>query len=671
VNPDPENGVEALMKNLLLCAAVMFAGLLAGCSSGSSGPAAPTLTSIAVGPSTASVAAGLTQQFTATGTYSNNSTQNLTTTATWASSIPTVTVAGGLATTSAQGTATITATSNGITSPGVTLTITPPVLESIAVTPSNDTVPVGTLTQLAATGTYSDKSTQNLTTSVTWASSNVAQVPITTGATGGLATALAPTSVPVTITATSSDGAVSGNTQLTVSAAVLTSIVIPNGTQNIVTLAEGTSYQFTALGYYDDGSKHNITSQVAWSSATQAVATIVSNTGHAQSVTQGSTTITAQLGSLSATATLDVTSATIQSIAVGPSSETIAPLTTQAFSAVGSFSDASTQNITHDVVWASSNPSAATVSNISGSVGIATGVNTGTSTASTDVQATFTAQGVTQSGFAPLSVTTAALQTITVTPTNPALTAGVPGSPSTLALHAVGTFSDGTTQNVDNVASWTSSEASVATVNANVVTGVGNGPATISCTLNGVTGGASVTVEMLASIAITAPDNSTVAEGTAIGLVATGTLTDGRTQNLTNSALWTSSNPSIATVSSASGSFGQLAGIAPGAVTVTAEFAGQIAAASLTVTNATLTSIAVNPTAPTIDLGQSQQFTATGTFSDQSTEDLTQQVIWISSNPAVAIINNDGAIAATGTGTATIEAAFGTINNTATLTVNP
>ncbi|MGA3090653.1 MAG: Ig-like domain-containing protein [Terriglobales bacterium] len=659
------------MKNLLLCAAVMFAGLLAGCSSGSSGPAAPTLTSIAVGPSTASVAAGLTQQFTATGTYSNNSTQNLTTTATWASSIPTVTVAGGLATTSAQGTATITATSNGITSPGVTLTITPPVLESIAVTPSNDTVPVGTLTQLAATGTYSDKSTQNLTTSVTWASSNVAQVPITTGATGGLATALAPTSVPVTITATSSDGAVSGNTQLTVSAAVLTSIVIPNGTQNIVTLAEGTSYQFTALGYYDDGSKHNITSQVAWSSATQAVATIVSNTGHAQSVTQGSTTITAQLGSLSATATLDVTSATIQSIAVGPSSETIAPLTTQAFSAVGSFSDASTQNITHDVVWASSNPSAATVSNISGSVGIATGVNTGTSTASTDVQATFTAQGVTQSGFAPLSVTTAALQTITVTPTNPALTAGVPGSPSTLALHAVGTFSDGTTQNVDNVASWTSSEASVATVNANVVTGVGNGPATISCTLNGVTGGASVTVEMLASIAITAPDNSTVAEGTAIGLVATGTLTDGRTQNLTNSALWTSSNPSIATVSSASGSFGQLAGIAPGAVTVTAEFAGQIAAASLTVTNATLTSIAVNPTAPTIDLGQSQQFTATGTFSDQSTEDLTQQVIWISSNPAVAIINNDGAIAATGTGTATIEAAFGTINNTATLTVNP
>jgi hypothetical protein len=70
-------------------------------------------------------------------------------------------------------------------------------------------------------------------------------------------------------------------------------------------------------------------------------------------------------------------------------------------------------------------------------------------------------------------------------------------------------------------------------------------------------------------------------------------------------------------------------------------------------------------------LGQSQQFTATGTFSDQSTEDLTQQVIWISSNPAVAIINNDGAIAATGTGTATIEAAFGTINNTATLTVNP
>ncbi|MGA2360518.1 MAG: hypothetical protein ABSF66_16060 [Terriglobales bacterium] len=51
------------MKNLLLCFVMVFAGLLAGCSSGSSAAAkapAPTLTSIAVTPGAPMVAAGLT-----------------------------------------------------------------------------------------------------------------------------------------------------------------------------------------------------------------------------------------------------------------------------------------------------------------------------------------------------------------------------------------------------------------------------------------------------------------------------------------------------------------------------------------------------------------------------------------------------------------------------------
>jgi|CZKY01.1.fsa_nt_gi hypothetical protein len=83
------------MKKLLLCVVMVFAGLLAGCSSGNS---TPTLASIAVTPATASVTAGQSKQFKATGTYSNNSTQDLTATATWSSSNTSVaTVSGGLA----------------------------------------------------------------------------------------------------------------------------------------------------------------------------------------------------------------------------------------------------------------------------------------------------------------------------------------------------------------------------------------------------------------------------------------------------------------------------------------------------------------------------------------------------------------------------------------------
>jgi hypothetical protein len=178
-----------------------------------------------------------------------------------------------------------------------------------------------------------------------------------------------------------------------------------------------------------------------------------------------------------------------------------------------------------------------------------------------------------------------------------------------------------------------------------------------------------LTVEAFTAITIT-PASGTVAEGTSIALKATGTLTNGTTQDLTNSVQWTSSNPSVATMSVALGSYGQVTGIAPGTVTVTAVFAGQVGVASLTVTNATLSSIAIKPVNPTIALGSPQQFTATGTFSDGSTEPLSGQVTWTSSNIGVAIINSSGAISTTGTGTSTIEAAFGTVSNTTVLTVN-
>ena len=645
------------MKKLLLCAVVFFVGLLAGCSSGSSN-STPTLTSITVSTTTPSVAAGLPAQFTATGNYSNHTTQDLTATATWASSnMAVATIAsGGAASTLTQGMTSITATLNGVVGTAA-LTVTAAVLESIAVTPANDTVPVGTLTQFTAMGTYSDNSTQNLTSTATWTSSSTSEVTIVmSGATGGLATALATTPTAITITAAS--GTVSGSTGLTVGGATLTSIVIPSGPQNTVTIADGTSYQFTAYGFYNDGSKHNLTTKVTWASSNPAAATIGPGTGRAQSVIGGgnsSTTITATLGSVTGMATLDVSTATIASIVVSPSTTTIAPLTTETFTAIGTFSDSTTQNISQDVVWASGNPAAATISNTAGSIGIATGVAPG---GAATISATFTFDGVTGSGSAPLTVSSATLTSIAVTPASAGLAVN-----SNLGLQAIGHFSDGTTQHVETVAVWSSSAPTV-TLNGNIATGVSTGSAAITCQLGGVTSNAAnLTVEAFTAITITG--SATVAEGTSISLVATGTLADGTTQNITNSVLWTSSDPSLATMSNASGSFGQAAGIAPGAVTVIAAFAGQVGVASLTVTDATLSSITITPANPApIDLGDKQQFSAKGAFSDGTTENLTQQVTWTSSDITVAIIDSSGAAATTGTGTTTIGAALDSVSAT-------
>lgn len=648
------------MKNVALPFALVLAGLLSACSSGNSTPA-PTLTSITVSTQTPSVAAGLTSQFTATGNYSNSTTQDLTATATWSSSNTAVATiaAGGLAKglVANASPVTITATMGTVSGAG-SLTVTAAILQSVAVTPANDTVPIGTITPFTATGTYSDNSTQDLTSTAAWTSSNTAQASITSP--GGVVTALALTNTAITITATS--GTVSGNTGLTVANATLSSIVIPSGPQNTVTIANNTSYQFAAYGLYNDGSKRNLTTKVTWASSNQNAATIGAGTGRAQAVGANlSTSITATLGSVTGMATLDVSNATIQSIAVGPSGATIAPLTTQTFTAIGTFSDNSTQNISQDVVWASNN-AVATISNTAGSIGVATAVAPGGATAT--ISAAF--GGTT--GTASLIVSTATLSSITVTPATATLAVN-----ANLALQATGTFSDNSTQSITAVSTFTSLDTSIATVSENIVTGetISPNPVTINCSLGGVTGTASVTVEGFTAITINAPNNGNVAEDTSIALTATGTLTDGSTQNITSSVLWTSSNPSLATMSNSSGSYGWANGIAPGTVTVIASFGGQVGVTSLNVTDATLTTIAITPANPSVNLGTRQQFAAKGTFSDLSTQDLTQQVTWTSSDQAVAIINSTGLALTTGTGSTSIGATLNGITATpATLTVN-
>lgn len=99
-------------------------------SAGSSvAPSAPSLLSIAIMPTRTTIAAGATLQFTATGTYSDKSTQTLTNAVTWNSSSTGVATfssssnSPGLATAANPGSTSIVASSGTITSPAVTLTV--------------------------------------------------------------------------------------------------------------------------------------------------------------------------------------------------------------------------------------------------------------------------------------------------------------------------------------------------------------------------------------------------------------------------------------------------------------------------------------------------------------------------------------------------------------------
>lgn len=174
------------------------------------GVAVPVLNSIAVTPQNASLPRGRTLQYTATGTFSDGHTEDLTATATWQSTNPAASInAGGLATALDPGTTTIRAT-RGVVVGTTTLSVGPAALASIVVTPADPIVLTTESLAFAATGVLTDGTSQNLAGQVNWASSNPAIASVNAGS--GVATGVA--AGPTTISATK-DG-ITGSTTLQV-----------------------------------------------------------------------------------------------------------------------------------------------------------------------------------------------------------------------------------------------------------------------------------------------------------------------------------------------------------------------------------------------------------------------------------------------------------------------
>ena len=650
-----------------------FLGALAGCLDTT--PVSKILVSIEVTPSTAQTAVGTTTQFAATGTFGDDSERDVTAEVTWSSTdaaaatISNTAGSQGLATAAAVGTTTIVATSGSVTA-GATLTVTPVELVSIEVTPAASSVANGVTLQFTATGVYSDHSTQDLTAQATWASSNTIAAAVSNlPGSIGLATA---TGVGTTsISATS--GPVIGSTTLTVTSAVLVSIEVTPATLSI---ANGVTQQFTATGVFSDHSTQDLTAQVTWASSNTAAAAVSNDAGSiglATATGVGTTTISATSGGVSGSTTLTVTPTVLVSIEVTPADPSIANGVTQQFTATGVFSDHSTQDLTAQITWGSSDGAVATVSNTAGSNGLATTTGVGTTT----IDATsFTAISGVVIGSTTLTVTAAELVSIEVTPADPSVANGL-----TQQFTATGLYTDGSTQDLTTQLTWASSDSAVATVsNAagsnGLATTAGTGATTITATSGEVTASTTLTVTSAELVSIeVAPADPSVANGLTQQFTATGLYTDGSTQGLTTQLTWASSDSTVATVSNAAGSNGLATTAGTGATTITATSGEVTASTTLTVTSAELVSIEVAPADPSVANGLTQQFTATGLYTDGSTQDLTVQVTWSSSDSTVATVSNaagsNGLATTAGVGTTTIDATGGEVSGSTTLNVTP
>ena len=515
------------------------------------------------------------------------------------------------------------------------------VLESIVVTPATATIAKGTSQRFTATGNLSDGTQQDLSGSVEWSSSSTT---IATISSNGLATGVAPgvSSILARL------GNKSGAAELTVSPATVTSVAVTPGMPSI---ANGTTQQFTAIATLSDRSTQNVTATARWTSNNAAAATVDGN-GLATSVEPGETRITATVNGISGEATLTVTPAVVTVIQVTPTDSTIADGTTLQYTAIATFTDLSTQDVSGVATWVSSDTDTATIA----PDGLVTAREPGT----TNIRADFGGK----TGQTGLTVTAATIVSIAVTPDMPSIADG-----TTQQFTAIATLTDSSTQDVTATASWTSNNTNAATVDGNgLATSVDPGETRITATVNGISGEATLTVTpAVVTVIQVTPTDSTIADGTTLQYTAIATFTDLSTQDVSGVATWVSSDTDTATIAPD----GLVTAREPGTTNIRADFGGKTGQTGLTVTAATIVSIAVTPDMPSIADGTTQQFTAIATLTDSSTQDVTATASWTSNNTNAATVDGNGLATSVDPGETRITATVNGISGEATLTVTP
>ncbi len=425
-------------------------------------------------------------------------------------------------------------------------------------------------------------------------------------------------------------------------------------------IAKDTNANYTATAIYSDGTIKDITNDSTWSVATNSDKAQVdaSKKGRFLGTSSGQAKVSAKFDSLTGDANLNVTSATLVSIEVSRVTGLSSGSTAQYY-ATGIFSDGTTQDISSLVTWITGNSS---VININSS-GMTTEVGPGSTTISASLQ------GRTGSTNTVVSAITVSYVTVTG---SASLAAGTSSS-----YQAIATYSNGTAADVTTLATWNVDNSSTATISntsgsKGSLSALATGNVSVQATYMNVTGAKDVGVTAATVTSLSITPTVSIIKGTTYNYTATAAYSDGTTQSVSNSAVWSSSDTSVAGITTSPTNGGSTQGLLAGNATITATFGGKSATSNLTVNAATLVSISIGGNA-SVNKGETKQYTATGTYSDGSMQDISSSVSWSSSNTTVASISNasvdKGKAYADGIGTSTVTATLSGISGTGTITV--
>jgi len=529
-------------------------------------------------------------------------------------------------------------------------------LTSIEILADSPAIAAHTSTRLSVIGHFSGLFTRDITPQVVWSSAAPAVADFVSPATPNRVSGQAPGSAVLTAAV----GNVSSTFTLTVSPATVTSLTIAPAGPSI---AKGLGSQFVVSGAFSDGTNQDLTFDADWASSTPAVATIsnaAGSKGLAQALAVGTSTITATFDGVSGTTLLTVTTAALQTISVLPANPTILSLSRTAFTAVGSYSDGSTADITNQALWSSSSAGIAEVT----SGGAARTITPGTTLVSA------TLAGI--SGKSSLKVTGGFLTGITISPANPRLVRDTAGR-----MTAKGTFSNGSTRDISGAVDWTVANPAFATVttpggNLALLNPLAVTAGTIVTARSGTVfaeTGLTVTAPRLTGITI-APTSLDLTNGTSDRLTVTALFDDGSTQDVTIVCDWTSDAAATAPVGNSGTAKGRVSGAADGPAIISASYGGLTARSTVTVRTRLLQDLIITGVTATT-VGNQVTLTATASYSDGS-KVVTEDTDWSIDDTNIATLadalNQPGQVVMVDGGLATLTASFGNKSITVPLT---
>jgi len=238
----------------------------------------------------------------------------------------------------------------------------------------------------------------------------------------------------------------------------------------------------------------------------------------------------------------------------------------------------------------------------------------------------------------------------------------------TATAELIGQYDDGSSAKIQTGIQWTSSATDIVTIDENgTLTAAAMGTSNITGAFNGQTAQTAVVViamgESLVAILI-APDNGQVEAGKTLSFTAKGVFGAGSQHDVTQSVTWSSGDTNLFTIDS----LGVVTGVSAGVTNLKAELSGVVGLTSVTVIPPKqLEQITLATDNASVYLNETVQLTATARYNDQSTRDVSAEVVWTSGTPEVATVDSAGKVTGVTAGQAVITATME--SQTANITV--